>query len=187
MNKDSLKYIAIFAVSISLIILPCVVLLITGIATPFLSGFAVDDRERIYIGGTQEIYVFYEGTQQTTIDPQTSRSYAFTITEDGKILLSTSTKVYLMDLDGTVQSEYEDIAADVYNQIKYRSHKYTTTSGDVYEMKAYLGWTHIVKNGLETVYRISFLSFVVKLLIFVSVISLIIFPIYFTIKFYRKT
>lgn len=187
MNKDALKYIAILAVSVSLIILPCVVLLITGIATPFLSGFAIDDMERIYIGGTQEIYVFQEGTQQAAIDPQTSRAYAFTITEDGNILLSTSTKVYIMDLEGNVQSEYEDVAANVYNQIKYRGHKYTSTSGDVYEMKAYFGWTHIVKNGSETVYRISFLSFFVKLLIYAGVMALVIFPIYFTTKVYRKT
>lgn len=186
MNKIALKYIAIISFSLASVILPCLILLITGIATPFISGFAVDNLERIYIGGTNEIMVFHNGKQVGTINPNTSRTYAFTINNDNHILLSTSTKLFVMDLDGNILSEDEDIAANVYNQIKYRSGKYISSNGNIYEMKDYFGWTCITKNQVETVYRISFLSFIVKLLLFGSVIAVIIFPIYITRRLLRQ-
>ena len=185
MNKVAMKHLAIFTIALSCIVLPCLALLITGIATPFISGFAVDNLERVYIGGTNEIFVFQDGNIVDTINPHTSRAYAFTINNDNNILLSTSTKIYIMDLDGNILSEDEDVAANIYNHIKYKSGKYTSSNGNVYEMKDYFGWTCITKNEVETVYRISFLSFIVKILIFGSVIAVIIFPIYITRRFVR--
>ena len=64
-------------------------------------GFALDSQKLLYVGRDNAIEV-YSGTEKILeINPQTSRSYAFTVTDD-TIVLSTAEFVYEIDLKGNV-------------------------------------------------------------------------------------
>lgn len=154
------------------------ILFFTGTVTLFLSGFAVDSADRLYIGTANAIQVYEDGTLINQIDPQTDRSYVFTIDQDGDLLLSTSTEVYRMDLSGKVLEQREDRGAHVYNQIQARRSTFLSSRGDVYKMKNVLGRTKITKNDSQTVYQISVLSIIVKVLIAICVILLFLFPVW---------
>ena len=164
---------AIFFVCYGVVLGTCLLLLISGTVTLFLSGFAVDNNDRLYVGTNGAIQVYENGVLVNQLNPHTSRSYYFTINQDGNILLSLPTEVYLMDLSGNVLETWED-GGKVYNQLKHRN-TFTSGRGDVYKMKGVLGRTRIVKNDSQTVYRISVLSLIVKILIPVCCVSLVLF------------
>lgn len=172
------RWLPIFAVSIFVVMLFCLVLIIAGKVSLSISGFAVDHEERLYIGLGNEIRVYENGQIVRTISPQTSRAYRFTIQEDQTILLSTSTKVYTMDLEGNVLSCKEDPGADTYNQISYRRRKFVSQKGDVYRSVGILGWTGIVKNGEQIVYQTDVLTVCVKILFVLCWAAIFIFPIW---------
>lgn len=175
------RRLARFAIPMFFAISLCVLLIITGVATPFVSGFAVDRNDRIYIGIQNQICVYKDDLLVRTISPQTSRAYVFTIVDD-RILLSTSTTVYIIDLDGNIIETQADPGAHTYNHIQYSKRKFISHSNDTYKLKDQIGWTRIVKNGAETVYRISFLSFLVKILFLGCVPAVIIFSIWTVLK-----
>lgn len=159
------KYLALFVIPYFWIVMTCLMLIFTGVATPFISGFAVDRSDRLYVGTQNEIRVYDNGSLVNTISPKTSSSYAFTINKHERIVLAATTTVYMMDLEGNVLDTRDDPGGDMYNQIQYRKRKFSSHSGDEYKLVGALGWTRIIKNGEETVYRISLLSFAVKILL----------------------
>ena len=144
------------------------VLLLSGSITMSLSGFAVDKDDNVYIGTERAINVYRDGTLLREINPRTSRAYQFTINADNQILLATSTNVYLMDILGTVVEEPNISALDTYSSLSWKK-SFVSASGDIYQLKHPLGWTRIVKNGTETVYKVSLLSYVMKILLIVMV------------------
>lgn len=170
--KSSFSQLIAFALILFCILFVCVILVITGIVTPSLSGFAVDSSDRLYIGMQKEICVYEEGSIIRRINPHTSRTYIFTITENDTILLSTSTKIYVMDLYGNILEEREDVGADTYNQLSYKKRRFVSHSGDVYTLKGIIGPTRIVKNNFETVYQIDALSFSVKVCLWLCGVGL---------------
>lgn len=152
----------------------CIILLISGTATLSISGFAVDDYDRLYVGTAKAISVYEGGKLAYEIDPQTSRTYRFTIDDNGKLLLSTSTKIYIMDLEGNILETKEDSGADTYNQISYRKNKFISQKGDKYRLINF-GRAKIVKNGTQTVYQIDGLSFSVMVSMLVCTVGLLFF------------
>ena len=66
----------------------------------------------------------------------------------------------------------------MYNKIQYNKRKFYSHNGDEYKLVGELGRTRIVKNGGETVFKISLLSFFVKILIAVCAVALFIFPLW---------
>ena len=169
------RYLMTFSILIFCIVTPCLILVFTGTATPFIYSFAVDLYDRIYIGTKNEICVYEDGVPIKSIEPRTSRDYRFTINDNGNILLSTATYVHIMDLEGNVLSTHEDLGADMFNQIEYTKKKYISANGDVYKMVGEFGLTRIIKNDIEVVYQISNLSFAVKILIPACTIALFMF------------
>lgn len=176
--RKEYKYLAVFCIPFFCIVMACLMLILTGIANPFLSGFAVDSSNRLYIGTQNEIRVYADGLLVDTINPKTSSSYAFTISKDQKIILAATTDIYTMDLEGNVLNTQTDPGADMYNQIKYRNRQFISHGGDKYTLVSVLGWTRIDKNGEETVYKISPLSFAVKVLLAVCAVGLFIFALW---------
>ncbi len=181
--KISTQLLVILSISLFIVVGLCLILILTGTVTPFISSFAVDSNDRLYIGIQNEIRVYEEDILINTINPKTSRAYVFTIDKHNNILLSTSTKKYLMDLDGNVLDVQEDQGANMYNQIQYNRKKFVSVKGDVYKLTSAIGWTRIIKNGEDIVYQISLLSFAVKVLIAVIVIFLISFPLWMLKRF----
>ena len=180
--KKEYRYLACFSMPFFLIVASCLILIFTGLATPFISGFAVDMSDRLYVGTQNEIRVYENGYLVETISPKTSSSYAFTINQNDQIILSTATTIYTMDLKGNILNSQDDPGANMYNQIQYRKRKFLSHSGDEYKLVSSLGWTRIVKNGEQTVYQISLLSFAVKVLIVVCGVAIFAFALWVAIQ-----
>lgn len=170
-DKLSLAVVSIF---LFCAIFPCLFLVITGTVQLSISSFAVDSKDRLYIGTSKGINIYDNGVFVGSIKPKTSRTYLFTITEDDKIVLSTSDKIYLMDLDGNVLETKNDLGADVYNQLSYQKRTYTSQNGDVYKLQNF--WrSKITKNDNEVVFQINSLSTATKYTLIIAFIMLFIY------------
>ena len=165
MKKSYVHYFPILAVCCSCIIFTCLILAVTGTITTSISGFGVDNCNRLYIGTQTEIQVFEDGEIINRIPTPTSRAYVFTIQGGNSIVLSTSTNIYVMDLNGEILETEEDPGADMYNQISYRKRKFVSTNGDVYRLSQMLGRTKIIKNNSDVVYQIDGASLVAKIVL----------------------
>ena len=83
--KNWEKTVGIFLLIMCPIVISVLVSFISGSAISEYMGFAVDSSERLYVGTNAGIEVYENGVKVKTIDPPSSRSYAFTI-EDEKII-----------------------------------------------------------------------------------------------------
>ena len=107
MNKKKLFWIYLIAVAPFYII--CFLLILTGKVTIQYQGFGIDSNEVVYVGKQRQIQKIYNNNVVATINPRTSRGYAFTVQNNDTILLSTSSTVYTLNLEGEVISKQEDI------------------------------------------------------------------------------
>lgn len=160
------------------IILTCLLLIVSGTVTLSISGFAVDHKDRLYIGRQGEIQIFEGSKLVNSIHVPTSRTYVFTIQDGNRIFLSTSTKIHIMDLDGNILETKEDLGADAYNQISYHKKTFVSDSGDTYRLSNMFGWTRIIKNKSDVVYQIDGCSFVVKILMLICFVAMFVFSIW---------
>ena len=173
MKRLSIEKILFIGFPTGVIMLFSMFLYISGIAQPFIPRFALDSSERLYIGYNQMIAVYDDGQKIASISPQTSRGYSFTINPDDTIFICTGDRSYLTDLDGNILETYEDINLTTNWELQYKGKSFTNSNGDIFKVRSSLGYTKIVKNGTEVIFRISLLSFIVKLLIYIAVLVLI--------------
>jgi hypothetical protein len=173
--KEKVSRMAAFVVPWGCILFICVMLVVCNVVTLSIKSFAVDSQDRLYIGQSEVICV-YEGDELVNqISAQTSRAYQFTVQSNDTVLLSTASKVYIINMNGEILDEYEDVGTKTYNKLQRNSKTFTSNKGDKYQIKDALARTKIVKNNTETVYQIPVLSVVVKLLIELCLVSIILF------------
>lgn len=123
-------------------------------------GFALDSQKLLYVGRDNAIEV-YSGTEKILeINPQTSRSYAFTVTDD-TIVLSTAEFVYEIDLKGNVIKKSEDVNSKTYTDIE-KSKKHFVTSDNEYFLKNNFGRYKIIDKNKNVLYETSAKEFTVK-------------------------
>lgn len=173
-QKNIAAHLPILCLPILLIQFVCVILLISGAVNLSISGFVVDNSDRIYVGTAKAISVYENGELVREINPKTSQTYRFTMDDNGNLFLSTSSEIYIMDLEGNILETREDPGADAYNQISYRKNKFISQKGDEYRLINF-GRSKIVKNGTQTVYQIDVFSYLVKIAIVTCAIGLIVF------------
>jgi hypothetical protein len=144
---------------------------VLGFTSTDFNGFAVDSNNRLYVG-RDEIEVYENGELLKTINPKTSRAYVFTIQDDDTILLSTASKVFIMDLDGNVINQYEDTYTKIFNGLTREKNLFTAKDGTQYSVKHRLTWLEIVKDNDVRVYRLPMLDFATRITTAVACISL---------------
>gem|GEM_PF-418603 len=144
---------------------------VLGFTYTYFNGFAVDSNNRLYIG-RNEIEVYENGELLKTINPKTNRAYVFTIQDDDTILLSTSSKVFIMDLDGNVINQYEDTYTKTYNALTRKMNSFTAKDSTQYNVKHKFTWLEIVKDNSVRVYRLPVLDFATRVTTAVACISL---------------
>ena len=171
--RKQMKYLAAFVLPHACIINVCLFMIFFNIATPFISGFGVDSSGRLYVGENKTINIYQNGKKEEWIELKSS-NYEFTVDLDDTIILAYPTTVHLMDTSGNVLESKEDPSAQTYSRIQNSGRTVVTANGDRYKKVGELGWTRIVKNGSEVVYRISIFSFVVKCLLQISAASMLI-------------
>lgn len=137
-------------------------LISSGKVSTSWNNFAIDSNERLYIGKRNSIEVYEDGKLVKTINPLSSRTYAFTIQNDDTLLLSTSTVEYVLDLDGNIISSKEDNGTNTYNKIK-NNREFITENGKSYKLENHLGRYSLVCDGV-VVYQMPDFDYVVKLL-----------------------
>lgn len=167
MNDSGLRKLVIICFVFVLISFMCEIAMLTGLADTEIRGFAVDSSGKLYVGMNDVIRVYDKDIQVSSISPQSSRAYAFTILEDDSLLLSTANKVYKMTTDGDILDSWEDKASLTYNNLR-RSKKEFISGKDTYTLKGNFFRNRIVKNNNETVYQITLISFIFKMLAFVG-------------------
>ena len=178
-NINGMKRLFIFMFCYVSVIIPCFLLILSGSVTLWINGFAVDKNGRLYIGNAKEIHVFEDGKQIKKLNPRTSRSYVFTITDDNTILLSTSSKVYSMDLEGNILHQKTDPGADTYNQLSYSKNNFITSTGDTYKLRNIIGWWVIVKNDSQIVWNMGLLSYLVLVAVSCCILGMLVYiPLY---------
>lgn len=117
------------------------------------------------------IRIYQDGVQVDVLD-MTTDTYVFTINSSNELIVAYPSAVYRMDLAGNVLEKQDDSVSGTYQQIRNGSKTVTTASGDEYRKVSEFGWSRIIKNGTTEVYRLSILSFVVKLLLALCGVSL---------------
>lgn len=167
-----MRLLAVFAISHSCIALFILLLLASDCITLFIPNFGVDANDRLYIGENKSIRIFQSGVEIGNIRLN-STNYAFAVTED-IILLAYPSRTQILDIEGNVLNETKDPNAETYAQIRSTGRTVVSPNGDKYQKRASLGWTQIVKNDSEVVYKISMLSFVAKILMWLVTLSLFI-------------
>jgi len=124
MNK--LKFnrpLIIFAVFYAVLII-CIMLLVTGVVSPFVACYAVDSSDWLYIQDGEFIKIYANGTIIGQIDAPTGRDYRFTI-ENDTIMLATPVRVHIMKLDGSEIEAYDDPGANTFVKIDSPTKEYT--------------------------------------------------------------
>lgn len=187
MNRTVMKSMVFFIIPWAFTMLICIVLILGNFVTLSINGFAVDSRDRLYDGVPEEIRVYEADALVDCLPAHTSRSYVFTIVENDTILLSTSAKIYTMDLSGNVLSESDDPDADTYNQMQYHKKNFVSSNGDCYKLQNPFGRTKIMKNGTDTVFQISILSVIVRILITICCLASIPFAGWIIVKVSKRT
>jgi len=133
---------------LGVIMFVCMIMVMSGAVSLTMNGFAVDTNGQLYIGQANEIMVLKDGECVKTLSPKTSRGYAFTIENGEQIVLSTSTTVFIMDLDGAVISQYPDEGTQVFNRLK-NPKTFVDIHGTEYTRKNVWGRPYIYKDGIE--------------------------------------
>jgi len=152
----------------------CLLLLISGEVTLFYSGFAVDSEGILYIGTDTKIEKYNKNEYVGEI-PVKARNYAFTIQENDTIMLSTALTVYILDSDGNVIDKYEDAGTQVFNQLQYNKNNFITQSGVEYKLISELGRSRIISDDGFIIYEMPYLSYIIKIALFISIISIFVF------------
>lgn len=166
-----IERIAPFLALSPLILMVSLLLNLSGIVSFQCSGLGVDADGRIYVGKSDVICVYENGSLVNELDPQTSRGYAFVVTEENTILLSTSTVVHSMDLDGNVLTSYEDVGAKTIGKLERARGHFEGADGRTYSMSSKLGYYTLVRDDGVTVYRMPALDYCFLLLTIFSVIA----------------
>lgn len=180
--KNQLKNLAAFAIPHSIIMIFCLIMIFLGLASPFINGFALDNEGKLYVGEGRMIRIYQTGIQIDALD-MTTDTYVFTINSANELVVAYPSTVYRMDLAGNVLEKRDDPVSETYQQIRKDSKSVTTVSGDEYRKISEFGWSRIIKNGTEEVYRLSVLSFIVKLLLALCGVSLFVNGVWFVHRY----
>lgn len=169
MDQKTKSAICIGCLCLSLLMVASgLLLLFVGNADPFVNCFAVDGSGNVYLGIGDRIEVYANGCYQSTFSDldcfsQISMKNAlFTIEKGNTFLLVTESNLYYLDLQGNL-IEKTDRSITLYNRLAAGIPTFTSAQGDDYRLVNRLGRTRIVKNGEQTVFRLPFAAFAVKI------------------------
>lgn len=170
---------------LGIILFICMVMLVSGTVSLTMNGFAVDAEGQLYIGQAKKIIVLKDGSIVKTLSPQTSRAYAFTIENGETVVLSTSTTVFVMDLDGVVLSQYPDRDSQVFNQLQNKK-RFVDIFGTEYIRKNVWGRYCIYKEN-EMVYSMPMRDYTVGVVMVAVGISAFLSGLFTVALRHRKT
>ena len=161
-----------------------IALIVSGTVAVSYEGFALDSHGRLYLGVYNKIDVYEGNSLLYSIDPQTQRTYSFTI-QDDTILLSNTSDVYVIDLEGNIVSSMEDVDASIFNELQ-KNREFYSLDGNIYRMQKNFGRVRVIKENGEVIYQMPIFDYIVKMVIIFSAIGLSILVTYLVISFHKK-
>ena len=144
-------------------------------------GLAADSEGNLYLGEDEDIRVYdAQGNFLRSFSANTNRGYRFTIVND-HIIEFLSGDVLIMNLSGEVTMEYDDSELSRF-EYSINPNKFTATDGTTYQMKSWFLRDRVYRTDTsshsEVIYEMPLLSYIVKIDLVISIVSMIIvFPI----------
>lgn len=161
------------------------VLVLSGQVTISYSGFAADTEGNLYIGKDARIDVVNpEGEFVRSFSTGTSRGYhfTFTVSDENSIYLSAGDFFCILDLEGNVLQEGEDLKwiKDVIPRNRPRN--FTAPDGTQYERRLFFWRTRIyrLENGQRTlIYQMPLPDYIIRMVLFAfAVLATFLIPIF---------
>ena len=175
---------ALFALPHAVVMWFCLIMIISGAAYPFINGIAVDTQGNLYVAEGSSIRI-YQNKEQIGQLNLSGSDFLFTLDENDQLIVAYSSTVVRMDTEGNELESWEDPAAETYLKLQYISRSATAPNGDKYRVVCNLGWSRVLKNGTEEVYRLQVISFIVKVLFTVCSLSLLINGVWFIHRMHK--
>lgn len=176
-DEDSMnikKSVVIYIIILFVISSACLMLIASNAVTIAYNGFAIDSSGILYLGKNAKIEKYFNGEIVGNIDPQTSRGYAFTIQNDDTMLVSDASIVYKLELNGNIVDSWKDIGTQTFNEMHKKEKSFVTNSGKIFLMKSKMGRVSIVSEDGNCIYKMPMLDYIVKVLLFFIMLSLLI-------------
>ncbi len=158
----------------------CMLFIISGRVAMSYQGFSLDSSERLYVGKNTGIEVYENGNKIRTISAPSSRSYAFTVSND-RIVASVGDTINIMNLEGKLIEQQPDNYA-AFNEMKRNSSKFVTSSGKQYSKTNICGYYKIVRNDGVCVYSMPLLDYIVNVVIYACGLSTLVFVVAMLVK-----
>jgi hypothetical protein len=171
--RKAMKRLAVFVIPHALVLWFCLITVFLNLASPFLNGFAVDSTGRVYVGENETINIYEDSVKVGSIELE-GPNYEFTVDQNNRVVVAYTSEVCLLDSSGIVLETKEDPGMDTFYEIHNKRSASVTVGGDRYKKEGALGWTRIIRNGTEVVYRLSVLSFTVKMLLILCTVSMLV-------------
>lgn len=181
----SIKLLIIYLLCVFPVFSVCFFMVMFGDVSISYNGFALDSSGVLYIGTDAGIQKYKDEIMIDLIDPKTSRGYIFTITDEDHILLSTASTVYILDLEGNTIDEYDDTGTKAYNYLQSTKRVFATQDGKKYVMNSEFGRINICSDE-EMIYQMPVTDYIVKVISFLSGISIFIFAPIIIIKWRKE-
>lgn len=122
-----------------------------------INGFDIDSEGRLYIGRSHQIEVYKGNKLVNTIPIPNFRNWSFKISNQGHFYISDISTVYEIDESGQIVSEYEDVQSCAYKEMYKR--KYIDAGDAQIRKTAPFGWTRIVNEDGDCLYKIPALNY----------------------------
>ena len=141
-----------------LVILLIILFVLTKIAGDAkIHGFDVDSEGRVYVGRAHQIEIYQGKELVDVISVPDFRNWSFKLSESGRFCVSDISTVYEIDESGQIISECEDVQSRAYKEMYKRK---TVNLGEIQIHKAApFGWTRIVNNDGDCLYKIPALNY----------------------------
>ena len=117
MIRTEMKYIAIFAIPHALVIYFCLITIFLNLASPFLSGFAVDSMGRVYVGENSSINIYQDCVRVGSIELEGGH-YEFTVDQNDYVVVANTSEVIILDSSGKVLERKLDPSMDAFYEIQ---------------------------------------------------------------------
>lgn len=149
-------------------------LVLTNTVCINIKGFAIDNSGKLYIGKYGEIDVYDEDVLVKKILLMTSKGYAFTV-EDNELIVTALSKKYILDLDGNIVRENDDVLTQEYNELYKKRKEFISEDGTLYKSSNFLGYYKVSKvseSSIESVYEMPVADYIVKIILAVEFLIL---------------
>ena len=168
------KMLFIFVGVVVPLLLIIIILVATNTVSLTYSGFAIDSENNLYLGKTGGKIDVYSGGKIVKSISLTSKGYAFTIKKD-KLVVAALSNIYILDLEGNILEKKECLNDTEYNKLFKEKNIFIDSEGNKFILSNVFGYYSIKSRDNNEIYSMPIFDYVVKIILFCTFVSFIIF------------